>query len=109
LSVISKNNLFRSKKSEGYSHRRFSPRSGSRIAVIVSTKYILCVLDTYENLLPCPQIENTKQYYVIFDDPIASYSVITTLELSPGLKEWIGEQIVGRVWTGYGNEYDIPD
>jgi hypothetical protein len=87
----------------------FSPRLSSRIAVIVSTKYILCVLDTYENLLPCPQIKNTEQYYVIFDDPIASYSVITTLELSPGLKEWIDEQIVGRVWTGYGNEYDIPD
>jgi hypothetical protein len=84
----------------------FSPRSGSRIAVIVSTKYILCVLDTYENLLPCPQIENTEQYYVIFDDPIASYSVITTLELSPGLKEWIDEQIVGRVWIGLD---DIPD
>jgi hypothetical protein len=87
----------------------YSPRSSSRIAVIVSTKYILCVLDTYEDVLPCPQIENTKQYYVIFDDPIASYSVITTLELSPGLKEWIDEQIVVRVWTGYGNEYDIPD
>jgi hypothetical protein len=87
----------------------FSPRSSSRIAVIVSTKHIVCILDTYENLLPCPQIENTKQYYVIFDDPIASYSVITTLELSPGLKEWIDEQIVGQVWTGYGNEYDIPD
>jgi hypothetical protein len=83
----------------------YSPRSSSRIAVIVSTKYILCVLDTYEDVLPCPQIENTKQYYVIFDDPIASYSVITTLELSPGLKEWIDV----RVWTGYGNEYDIPD
>ena len=87
----------------------YSPRSSSRIAVIVSTKYILCVLDTYEDVLPCPQIENTKQYYVIFDHPIASYSVITTLELSPGLKEWIDEQIVGCVWTGYGNEYDIPD
>ena len=87
----------------------FSPQADARIAVTVSTKYILCVLDTYENLLPCPQIENTKQYFVIFDDPIASYSVITTLELSPGLKEWIDEQIVGRVWTGYGNEYDIPD
>jgi hypothetical protein len=87
----------------------FSPSSGDRIAVIVSTKYILCVLDTYENLLPCPQIENTEQYCVIFDDPIASYSVITTLELSPGLKKWIDEQIVGRVWTGYGNEYNIPD
>jgi hypothetical protein len=87
----------------------FSPRSGDKIAVIVSTKYILCVLDTYENLLPCPQIENTKQYIVIFDDPIASYSVITTLELSPGLKKWIDEQINGQVWTGYGNEHDIPD
>jgi hypothetical protein len=87
----------------------FSPRSGSRIAAIVRTKHILCVLDTYENLLPCPQIENTEQYYVIFDDPIASYSVITTLELSPGLKKWIDGQIVGRVWNGYGNECDIPD
>jgi hypothetical protein len=87
----------------------FSPRLSNRIAVIVSTKHIVCILDTYENLLPCPEIENTKQYYVIFDDPIASYSVITTPELSPGLKEWIDEQIVGRVWTGYGNEYDIPD
>jgi hypothetical protein len=65
----------------------FAPRSGSRIAVNVSTKYILCILDTYENLLPCEQIENTEQYYVIFDHPIASYSVITTLELSPGLKD----------------------
>jgi hypothetical protein len=75
----------------------FSPRSGSRIAVIVSTKYILCVLDTYENLLPCPQIENTKQYYVIFDDPIASYSVITTLELSPGLKDLLQEWFSGSL------------
>jgi hypothetical protein len=74
----------------------FSPSSGDRIAVIVRTEHILCVLDTYENLLPCPQIENTEQYCVIFDDPIASYSVITTLELSPGLKKWIDEQIVGR-------------
>jgi hypothetical protein len=64
---------------------------------------------TYENLLPCSQIENTEQYYVIFDDPIASYSAITTFELSPGLKEWIDKQIVGRVWTGYGDEDSIPD
>jgi hypothetical protein len=75
----------------------FSPRSGDKIAVIVSTKYILCVLDTYENLLPCPQIENTKQYYVIFDDPIASYSVITTLELSPGLKDLLQEWFSGSL------------
>jgi hypothetical protein len=75
----------------------FSPRSGDKIAVIVSTKYILCVLDTYENLLPCPQIENTKQYCVIFDDPIASYSVITTLELSPGLKDLLQEWFSGSL------------
>jgi hypothetical protein len=75
----------------------FSPRSGDKIAVIVSTKYILCVLDTYENLLPCPQIENTKQYIVIFDDPIASYSVITTLELSPGLKDLLQEWFSGSL------------
>jgi len=87
----------------------FSVRLDSRIAITVSTKYILCVLDTYENLLPCSQIKNTEQYYVIFDDPIASYSAITTFELSPGLKEWIDKQIAGRVWTGYGNEDSIPD
>lgn len=94
---------------EGIRIEGFSVRLGSKIAITVSTKYILCVLDTYENLLPCSQIENTEQYYVIFDDPIGSYSAITTLELSPGLKEWIDKQIVGRDWTGYGNEYDIPD
>jgi hypothetical protein len=75
----------------------FSPRSGDKIAVIVSTKYILCVLDTYENVLPCPQIENTEQYIVIFDDPIASYSVITTLELSPGLKDLLQEWFSGSL------------
>jgi hypothetical protein len=75
----------------------FSLRSGDKIAVIVSTKYILCVLDTYENLLPCPQIENTEQYIVIFDDPIASYSVITTLELSPGLKDLMQEWFSGSL------------
>jgi hypothetical protein len=75
----------------------FSPRSGDKIAVIVSTKYILCVLDTYENLLPCPQIENTEQYIVIFDDPIASYSVITTLELSPGLKDLLQQWFSGSL------------
>jgi hypothetical protein len=75
----------------------FSPNSGDKIAVIVSTKYILCVLDTYENLLPCPQIENTEQYIVIFDDPIASYSVITTLELSPGLKDLLQEWFSGSL------------
>jgi hypothetical protein len=75
----------------------FSPRSGDKIAVIVSTKYILCILDTYENLLPCPQIENTEQYIVIFDDPIASYSVITTLELSPGLKDLLQEWFSGSL------------
>lgn len=94
---------------EGIRIEGFSPKLGSRIAITVSTKYILCVLDTYENLLPCSQIESTEQYYVIFDDPIASYSVITTFELSPGLKEWIDELIVGRVWTGHGNENNIPD
>ena len=60
----------------------FSVRLDSRIAITVSTKYILCVLDTYEFLLPCSQIENTEQYYVIFDDPIASYSAITTFDSS---------------------------
>ena len=80
-----------------------------RIAITVNTKHILCVFDTYEGLLPCPEIENTEQYYVVFGLPISSYSVITTLELSPGLKEWIDEQIVGRVWTESGLWPDIPD
>jgi hypothetical protein len=75
----------------------FSPRLSNRIAVIVSTKHIVCILDTYENLLPCPEIENTKQYYVIFDDPIASYSVITTLELSPGLKDLLQNWFSGSL------------
>ena len=75
----------------------FSPQADARIAVTVSTKYILCVLDTYENLLPCPQIENTEQYFVIFDDPIASYSVITTLELSPGLKDLLQNWFSGSL------------
>ena len=90
---------------EGIRIEGFSVRLGSRIAITVSTKYILCVLDTYENLLPCSQIENTEQYYVIFDDPVASYSAITTLELSPGLKEWIDEKLGGRFEDGYS----IPD
>lgn len=81
-----------------------SPNVG-KVAVVIDPKHIICVLDTYEDVLPCPEIEKTEQYYVIFNDPIASYSVITTLELSPGLKEWIDKKLGGQFEDGYS----IPD
>ena len=85
-----------------------SPNIG-KVAVVINPKHILCVLDTYEDVLPCSAFKSLEQYYVMFYPDLNLPPIVTVSELSPYLKEWIDEQIVGRAWTGYGNEYDIPD
>jgi len=84
-------------------------RNIGKVAIVIDPKHILCVLDTYEDILPCSAFKSPEQYYVMFYPDLNLPPIITTSELSPGIKEWIDEQIVGQVWTGYGNENDIPD
>ena len=85
-----------------------SPNVG-RVALVIDSKHILCVLNAYEDILPFSAFESLKQYYVMFYPDLNLPPIITTAELSPRIKDWIDLQIVGRVWTGYGNENDIPD
>ena len=86
----------------------FSPNIG-KVSLVIDSKHILCVLNAYEDVLPCPVFKSIEQYYVMFYPDLNLPPIITTHELSPGLKEWVDKQIVDQAWTGYGNENDIPD
>jgi hypothetical protein len=65
-----------------------SPNIG-RVAVVIDPKHILCVLDTYEDVLPCPAFKSLEQYYVMFYPSLDLPPIITTSELSPDIKDWI--------------------
>ena len=58
----------------------------SKVALTIDLKYILYVVDIYEDLLPSQQLD--AQYYVAFDPITQLQPIITTLELSPGLRHW---------------------
>ena len=77
-----------------------SPNIG-KVAVVIDLKHILCVLDTYEDMLPCSAFKSLEQYCVMFYPQLNLPPIVTVSELSPGIKEWIDEQL--RVWS------DIPD
>ena len=62
--------------------------STSKIALTIDLKYILYVFDIYEDVLPSRQLDAEEQYYVVFDPIIQLHPIITTLELSPGLRQW---------------------
>ena len=82
----------------------FSPNIG-KVALVIDSKHILCVLDAYEDILPCPVFKSIEQYYVMFHPSLDLPPIITVRELSPKIRQWIDEQIAGRFEDGYG----IPD
>jgi D-alanyl-lipoteichoic acid acyltransferase DltB (MBOAT superfamily) len=87
-------------KMKGIRIEGISPNIG-KVAVVIDLKHILCVLDTYEDMLPCSAFKSLEQYYVMFYPQLNLPPIVTVSELSPGIKEWIDEQL--RVWS------DIPD
>ena len=60
----------------------------SKVGIIIDLKYILYVAYIYEDVLPLRQLNAEQQYYVAFDPIIQLQPIITTLELSPGLRQW---------------------
>lgn len=62
--------------------------STSKVALTIDLKYILYVFDVYEGVLPSRQLDTKQQYYVAFDPITQLQPIITTLELSPGLRQW---------------------
>ena len=70
--------------------------SRSRIALVVDSKHILTVLTVYEDILPCSSLNIQRQYYVMFYPDLGLPPIITVSELSPGIKEWIDEQLDGQ-------------
>jgi hypothetical protein len=70
--------------------------NGGRIALVVDSKHILTVLTVYEDILPCPSFNIQRQYYVMFYPDLNLPPIITVSELSPGIKEWIDEQLGGQ-------------
>ena len=65
-----------------------SPNVG-KITLFVEQKHILCVLNAYEGVLPCSAFENFEQYYVMFHPGLDLPPIITTNELTPGIRDWI--------------------
>ena len=63
-----------------------SPNIG-KVAVVVDSEHILCVLDTYEDVLLCSAFKSVEQYYVMFYPDLNLPPIITVYELSPGVKE----------------------
>ena len=66
----------------------FSPNIG-KVSLVIDSKHILCVLNAYEGVLPCSAFENFEQYYVMFHPGLDLPPIITTNELTPGIKDWI--------------------
>jgi hypothetical protein len=60
----------------------------SKVGIIIDSKYILYVVYIYEGVLPSRQLDTENQYYVVFDPTIQLQPIITTLELSPELRQW---------------------
>jgi hypothetical protein len=60
----------------------------SKVGIIIDSKYILYVAYIYEDVLPSRQLDTETQYYVVFDPIIQLQPIITTLELSPELRQW---------------------
>ena len=75
--------------------------NGGRIALVVDSKHILTVLTVYEDILPCPALNIQRQQYVMFYPDLDLPPIITVSELSPGIKEWIDEQLDGQ-------EHELP-
>jgi hypothetical protein len=59
----------------------------SKVGIIIDSKYILYVVYIYEGVLPSRQLDTENQYYVVFDPTIQLQPIITTLELSPELRQ----------------------
>jgi len=60
----------------------------SKVGIVIDLKYILYVAYIYKDVLPSRQLDTEKQYYVVFDPIIQLQPIITTLELSPQLRQW---------------------
>ena len=74
-----------------------SPNVG-KITLFVEQKHIMAVLTAYEDVLPCTAyedvlpcsaFENFEQYYVMFYPSLDLPPIITTNELTPGIRDWI--------------------
>jgi hypothetical protein len=60
----------------------------SKVGIIIDSKYILYVAYIYKDVLSSRQLDTETQYYVVFDPIIQLQPIITTLELSPELRQW---------------------